>query len=59
LGCALGAGGGYLASIANANRYFRIGFGRHGGNQVFRVAGQWVQRVTGKPHIDIWRGGPL
>lgn len=59
LGCALGSGGGYLASIANANRYLRIGFGRHGGNQVFRLAGQWVQKLTGRAHIDIWKGGPL
>lgn len=59
LGCALGAGTGYLASIANANRHLRVGFGRHGGDRVFRIAGEWVQAVFGKRHIDFWRGGPL
>lgn len=59
LGCVLGSGAGYLASIANANRYLRIGFGRHGGDRVFRFAGQWVQKLTGRAHIDIWKGGPL
>jgi RHS repeat-associated protein len=45
--------------LLNSNRYFRIGFGRAGGRRVFRLAGQIVQKVAGREHIDIWRGGPL
>ena len=47
--------GGWL----NANQYLRIGFGRLGGNVVFRVAGQIVEYLTGETHWDIWKGGPL
>ncbi len=43
----------------NSNRYLRIGLGRKGGDQVFRMAGQWVQRATGQAHIDILNLGPL
>jgi len=43
--------GGWL----NSNRYLRIGWGRHGGNRVFRVAG----RLLRNRKIDIFRGGPL
>lgn len=43
----------------NSNRYLRVGFGRHGGNQTFRAAGQWVQKVTGRGHVDFWNGGRL
>jgi len=45
--------------VLNTGRYFRIGFGRHGGDRVFRIAGRWVERITGRAHIDLWRGGPL
>jgi RHS repeat-associated protein len=47
--------GGFL----NSNRYLRIGFGRKGGNRVFRIGGQWLEKVTGRGHLDIWEGGPL
>lgn len=49
------APGGWL----NSNRYLRIGFGRYGGNNSFRIAGQWLEKLTGRSHIDIWVGGPL
>ena len=45
--------GGWL----NSNPYLRIGWGRHQG-RVFRIAGEWVKRLTGREHIDLWRGGP-
>jgi len=55
-----GALGGAVASKAfrpggwtNSNRYLRVGWGRHQGQQVFRVSGQWV-----RGHIDLFRGGP-
>jgi hypothetical protein len=38
----------------NSNRYLRIGLGRNGGNQVFRIAGDWIGT-----HIDLWDLGPL
>jgi RHS repeat-associated protein len=60
---AIGGAAGRLAfrpgGFANSNRYFRMGFGRKGGNETFRAAGQWVERATGKPHVDIWTGGKL
>lgn len=43
----------------NSNRYLRIGFGRKGGVQVFRVAGSVVQKVFRREHIDLWTGGKL
>lgn len=67
-GSVVGAGalGGALASKSfvpggwlNSNRYLRIGFGRKGGNETFRIAGQWLERVTGRQKIDLWKGGPL
>jgi RHS repeat-associated protein len=39
----------------NSNRYLRVGWGRHQGDQVFRISGQWVK--TGSGHIDVFRGG--
>lgn len=45
--------------VINQNRYFRIGYNRHGGRRVFRVGGQRVEQVTGKRHIDLGDGGPL
>jgi hypothetical protein len=47
--------GGFL----NSNRYFRIGFGRNGGNRVFRIAGEWVKKFVENGHKDLWTGGPL
>lgn len=44
-------------SWLNSGRYLRMGFGRHKGKRVFRVAGEWVKNEKGK--IDIWTGGPL
>lgn len=59
LGGALGsksfAPGGWL----NSNRYLRVGFGRKGGNETFRIAGQWLEKATGRRKIDLWTGGPL
>jgi RHS repeat-associated protein len=56
--------GGALASKSfvpggwtNSNRYLRIGYGRNGGNQVFRAAGQWVKAITGDAHFDFWTAG--
>ncbi len=49
------APGGWL----NSNRYFRVGFGRRGGRETFRMAGQWLERLTGKSKKDLWTGGPL
>jgi RHS repeat-associated protein len=43
----------------NRGQNLRIGFGRRGGNRVFRIAGRWVQRVTGRSHIDLWTSGKL
>ena len=45
--------------LLNSNRYLRIGFGRKGGLRVFRIGGQWVERISGNPHFDLWTGGPL
>lgn len=42
---------------ANSNRYLRLGYGRNGGDKVFRAAGQWVKRVTGDAHVDFWTAG--
>ena len=56
-----GALGGSLASKSfgrggwlNSNRYFRIGWGKHEGYEIFRISGEWVKR-----HIDIFRGPQL
>ena len=49
----------YGFPLVNHNRYFRIGPGRKFGRKTFRMAGQCVEKVTGKPHIDLWPGGPL
>ncbi len=47
--------GGWL----NSNPYLRIGWGRRGGERVFRIAGDWLIRLIGREHIVLWRGGPL
>jgi RHS repeat-associated protein len=47
--------GGWL----NSNRFLRIGFGRHGGNRVFRIAGKIIEQIVEKGHLDIWTGGAL
>jgi RHS repeat-associated protein len=57
--CAVGWSGVQRGGWMNANRYLRIGLGQHRGRLVFRVAGEWVERLIGKPHWDIWTGGPL
>lgn len=43
----------------NSNRYLRIGFGRKGGDNVFRISGQWVEKFVESGHIDLWKGGAL
>jgi RHS repeat-associated protein len=43
----------------NHNPYLRIGPGRKGGKWVFRIAGKWFEKLTGRPKFDIWEGGPL
>jgi RHS repeat-associated protein len=45
--------------LLNSNRYLRIGIGRKGGDQVFRMGGKVVQKLTGKEHIDIKHIGPI
>jgi len=47
--------GGWL----NSNPYLRIGWGQHEGQRVFRIAGKIVERITGRSHLDLWRGGRL
>ena len=39
--------------------HLRIGPGRKGGDWVFRIAGEWLEKVTGRSKIDIWKGDPL
>ena len=46
-------------AILNSNRYLRIGYGRRGGEKVFRVAGELVRLVAENGKLDIWRIGPL
>ncbi|WP_422025256.1 RHS repeat domain-containing protein [Pyruvatibacter mobilis] len=43
--------GGFL----NSNRYIRIGIGRKGGSQSFRVSGKILDKITGRPgsHLDL------
>ena len=38
--------------LVNSNRYLRIGEGRNGGRKSFRAAGDIVEKLTGKRHID-------
>lgn len=45
--------------IINQNRYFRIGYNRHGGRSTFRVGGDLVEKITGRRHFDLGDGGPL
>ena len=45
--------------LVNRGRYLRVGFGRKGGQRVFRLGGNWVKKVTGRSHWDLWKGGPL
>jgi len=35
---------------------FRIGYGQHDGKWCFRAAGEWVKKVTGKEHLDMYKG---
>ncbi|MCI0623857.1 MAG: RHS repeat-associated core domain-containing protein, partial [Acidobacteria bacterium] len=57
--CAVGWSAVQRGGWLNANRYLRIGFGQHRGRLVFRAAGEWVERLLGKSHWDIWTGGSL
>jgi hypothetical protein len=59
LGGALGAKSFVEGGWLNANRYLRIGLGRKGGDQVFRLGGQWLENVTGQAKIDLFNLGPL
>jgi hypothetical protein len=45
-------------SWLNSGRYWRIGWGVHGQNYVFRIAGEWVNLVFRSPKIDIPIQGP-
>jgi len=45
--------------LLNSNRYLRIGWGRFGGERVFRAAGEWVRWISKNGKIDFWNGGPL
>ena len=47
------------AGILNGNRFLRMGYGRKGGEKVFRLAGELVKRIVEGVHVDIWRIGPL
>lgn len=46
-------------AACSTDRFLRVGFGSYGGRRVFRIGGQWVQKVEKSGHIDLWRGGPL
>ena len=60
LGIAVGANRGFRpGGFLNNNRYLRVGWGRKGGDRVFRAAGEVVRRWAKQPHIDIFRGGPM
>jgi RHS repeat-associated protein len=43
--------------LVNANRYFRVGYGRASGTRVFRASGEFVARFKEGGHIIIWRFG--
>ncbi len=45
--------------LVNSNRYLRIGWGRFGGDRMFRVAGDLVRWLSKNGKIDFWNGGPL
>ncbi|MEM7051491.1 MAG: RHS repeat-associated core domain-containing protein, partial [Acidobacteriota bacterium] len=45
--------------LLNHNRYLRIGYGRRGGERVFRIGGSWVHKVTGRSKVDLWTIGRL
>lgn len=45
--------------LLNSNRYLRVGIGRHGGNEVVRISGNWVKLFKESGHIDLWTRGPL
>ena len=46
--------GGEACSVANDNRYLRIGMGRTGYGRRFRTAGDWIEWLTGNRHWDPW-----
>jgi RHS repeat-associated protein len=45
--------------MINQNRHFRIGYGSHQGHSVFRLGGNYVERLFGRRHIDLGDAGPL
>ncbi|MEP7009932.1 MAG: RHS repeat-associated core domain-containing protein [Acidobacteriota bacterium] len=45
--------------ILNSNRYLRLGYGRRGGERVFRAAGRVVEALFRRAHIDIKSLGSL
>lgn len=45
--------------LLNRGPNLRIGFGRKGGERVFRIAGDWVKKINSSGKIDLWKGGPL
>jgi hypothetical protein len=47
------------AGVLNSNRYLRVGFGRRGGQRVFRVAGSLVKRIKRSGKIDLFDCGDL
>jgi len=59
LGAALGKAGVSPGGFLNSNRYLRIGFSRLGGNRVFRIGGQVIEKLFDQKAIDIFKGGPL
>ena len=40
-------------------RYVEICPGRRGRDRVFRIAGQWVEKFTGRSHVDLFKIGRL
>ena len=47
----------FTSSVINQNRYLRIGFGRKGGERVFRIGGEILKKLTGKSKIDLFNLG--
>lgn len=39
--------------LLNSGRHLRLGFGRKGGRETIRLGGDFVERLTGRAHIDL------
>jgi RHS repeat-associated protein len=43
------------SGLLNSGQYLRIGWSRFGNQRVFRIGGEWIEKIFGRHSIDLWK----